>query len=90
MKSIFDTSREKKNGFFALPRTARLAVYLPMLCMLLFGGMRLLEWQMPHHPVSYDGNDEWTLPPNAEDVWFATADGVKLHGWFLRAESPPA
>lgn len=80
----------KKSGFFGLPRTARLAVYLPVFAVLFLGWMRLLEWKMTHHPVSYDGNDEWTLPPNAEDVWFTAADGVKLHGWFLRAESPPA
>lgn len=26
------------------------------------------------------------LPPGAEDVWFASADGTRLHGWFLPAQ----
>ena len=45
---------------------------------------------MTHHPVRYDGSLEWTLPPNGEDVWFTTADGVKLHGWFLHASQTSA
>ena len=80
----------KKSGFFALSRTARLAVYLPVLGVVLLGGMRLLEGQMTHHPVGYDNSAGWTLPANSEDVWFTTADGVKLHGWFLRAPQQPA
>jgi alpha-beta hydrolase superfamily lysophospholipase len=26
------------------------------------------------------------LPPGVEDVWFASADGTRLHGWFLPAQ----
>jgi fermentation-respiration switch protein FrsA (DUF1100 family) len=26
------------------------------------------------------------LPPGAEDVWFASGDGTRLHGWFLPAQ----
>lgn len=88
MKMLLDPPA-KKTGFFALPRTVRLSLYLTVFVLLLPVWMRLLEWQMTHHPVSYDGSAEWTLPPNGEDVWFTTADGVKLHGWFLRAESQP-
>jgi hypothetical protein len=89
MKILFEPPA-KKTGFFGLPRTVRLGVYLPVFAVLMLGGMRLLEWQMTHHPVSYDGSAEWTLPANAEDVWFTTADGVRLHGWFLRAAPQPA
>lgn len=89
METLFDPS-PKKPGFFARPRAVRLAVYLPLFPVLFFGWIRLLEWKMTHHPVSYDGSAEWTLPANAEDVWFTTTDGVKLHGWFLRAQQPSA
>lgn len=89
METLLDPPPQK-SGFFALPRTARLAVYLPVLGVLLLGGMRLLEWQMTHHPVGYDGSAGWTLPAHSEDVWFTTTDGVKLHGWFLRAPQQPA
>ncbi len=80
----------KKSGFFALPKTARITIYLLLLGLSLPLWMRLLEWQMTHHPVGYDGNAAWTLPANGEDVWFTTADSVKLHGWFLRALQQPA
>lgn len=80
----------KKSGFFALSRTARLAVYLPVLGVLLLGGMRVLEWKMTHQPVAFDDGILWKLPANGEDVWFTTTDGVKLHGWFLRAPQQPA
>ncbi len=80
----------RKSGFFALSRTARLAVYLPVLSVVLLGGMRVLEGQMTHHPIAYDNSANWTLPANGEDVWFTTTDGVQLHGWFLRAPQQPA
>jgi hypothetical protein len=51
--------------------------------------MRLLEWQMTHHPVGFDGSEEWVLPAQSEEVWLTTADGVKLHGWVLRARQQP-
>jgi alpha-beta hydrolase superfamily lysophospholipase len=28
------------------------------------------------------------LPPGAEDVWFVSGDGTRLHGWFLPAHGP--
>src|SRR5262249_23113222 len=27
---------------------------------------------------------------NGEDVWMKTADGVRLHGWFIKASTQPA
>jgi uncharacterized protein len=80
----------KKSGFFALPRMARAVIYLFLLSLTLPIWMRLLEWKMTHHPVSYDGGAEWTLPAHSEDVWFTTSDGVKLHGWLMRASQQPA
>ena len=32
----------------------------------------------------------WRVPQGAEEVWFRTADGLKLHGWFFRSSSGPA
>lgn len=87
--TLFPQPASKKSGFFARPPAVRLAVYLPVLCVFFFGGARLLEWKMTHHPVSYNGSAEWTLPEKTEDVWFTTADGVKLHGWFLQARQQP-
>jgi len=32
----------------------------------------------------------WTPPPNAEDVWFESTPGIRLHGWFATPERPRA
>ncbi len=79
-----------KSGFFARPVMVRLAVYMPLFCVLFFGWVRLLEWKMTHHPVRYDGSADWMLPNQTEEVWFITTDKVKLHGWFLQARQQPA
>lgn len=88
--TLFPRPAPPKVGFFALSRTKRLAIYLSLFVLLLPVWMRFLEWYMTHHPVAYDGSTEWALPKQAEDVWFTTADGVKLHGWFLHARTQPA
>jgi uncharacterized protein len=88
--TLFPASEAKKSGFFARPPAVRFAVYLPVFCVLFLGGVRLLEWQMTHHPRAFDGNANWTLPEKSEDVWFTTADGVKLHGWFMPAQKQHA
>ncbi|HEX4946559.1 MAG TPA: alpha/beta hydrolase [Blastocatellia bacterium] len=89
METLFPPS-QKKSGFFALPRTVRLAIYLPFCVVLFFFFIRAMEWKMTHHPVSFDSdNPKWVLPRNAEEAWLTTADGVKLHAWFLRARQQP-
>ena len=88
--TLFPHTAPRKSGFFAQPRAVRLAVYFPVFVVLLLGWVRLLEWKMTHHPVAYDGNPDWVLPSKSEDVWFTTADGVKLHGWFLQGRQQPA
>ncbi|HEX8069755.1 MAG TPA: alpha/beta hydrolase [Pyrinomonadaceae bacterium] len=49
--------------------------------------LRRYESVVTWHPVHYDGGARWRLPDGAEDVWFETADGVRLHGWFVRART---
>jgi uncharacterized protein len=49
--------------------------------MLGLGG--LLESRLFYFP----NRDHFLRAPTAEDVWFTTADGLRLHGWFFRAES---
>ncbi|MBS1807891.1 MAG: alpha/beta hydrolase [Acidobacteria bacterium] len=88
--TLFPRPVPNKSGFFARPRAVRLAMYLPLFGVLFFGWVRLLEWKMTHHPVSYDGGADWALPKQTEDVWFTTADGVKLHGWFLQSRPQPS
>ncbi|MCE9566347.1 MAG: alpha/beta hydrolase [Planctomycetes bacterium] len=40
-------------------------------------------------PQVYPKGD-WARDPAVEDVWFEASDGVRLHGWFARAEHPRA
>ena len=30
----------------------------------------------------------WETTPDIEDVWFSSADGTRLHGWFAEAKDP--
>ncbi|MBL9077986.1 MAG: alpha/beta fold hydrolase [Planctomycetes bacterium] len=39
-----------------------------------------------YHP---DARRYRPLPPGAEEVWFASGDGTRLHGWFLPAQGEP-
>src|ERR1700722_19241991 len=33
---------------------------------------------------------DWTLEPQVEDVWFQSADGTRLNGWYAEAREPRA
>ncbi|MGB7925988.1 MAG: alpha/beta hydrolase [Pyrinomonadaceae bacterium] len=54
---------------------------------ILFYSIRWLETSITFHPVRYNEGETWLLPVGGEDVWLTTADGVRLHGWFVRARS---
>ena len=51
-----------------------------------FFALRQYEAAVTFHPVRYTEGPGWKLPSGAEDVWFATADGAHVHGWFVKAE----
>jgi uncharacterized protein len=42
------------------------------------------------HPRRYPEGDWETRDPAIEDVWFETADGVRINGWFSEAKQPRA
>ncbi len=60
-----------------------------VLALVFFGG-RFLESMLTFHPVRYTPDEVWTLPANAEDVWFKASDNTRLHGWFFHARTHPA
>lgn len=84
----------KRFSFFRLPRTARLAIYLPILALICFVTLRRVEQFMTHHPDRYSPGAEWTPPPNGEDVWIPVTNGERIpqriHGWFLKARQQPS
>ncbi len=53
-------------------------------------GLRLLEHALTYHPLPFTNDAAWRLPLNAEDVWFISADGTRLHGWFVSTKQTPA
>lgn len=57
---------------------------------ILFVGLRKLERAIAFHPEPYQPSAAWATPAGAEDVWFATADGNRLHGWFFQPVAKPA
>ena len=42
------------------------------------------------HPQRYPVGDWKTPDPAIEDVWFETADGLRINGWFSEAKQPRA
>jgi fermentation-respiration switch protein FrsA (DUF1100 family) len=50
--------------------------------------VRIIEHRNLYHPTKFPGGD-WDAPKrtgvDCEDVFIEAADGVRLHGWFLRA-----
>ena len=78
---------------FRLSWPPRWLVLPPLLAGLLlvggFFGLRQFELLMSFHPERYDTARPWTMPPNTEDVWFSTSDGVRLHGWLTRTQQTP-
>lgn len=51
-----------------------------------FVGVPLLERRLTFLPVAADPARPWTPPPGAQDVFFDSAPGVTLHGWYWRAD----
>jgi fermentation-respiration switch protein FrsA (DUF1100 family) len=61
-----------------------LLIYLGIVLM-----FALVENALVYFPSRYPDGD-WSLEPGMEDAWFESADGTKLHGWFLEVDRPRA
>jgi hypothetical protein len=51
--------------------------------------LRRFEAASTFQPQRAAWGGEWKTPSGAEEVWFKTADGVRLHGWYFRAGVQP-
>jgi hypothetical protein len=67
-----------------------LFVSLILLSCLFFFGLRRLERAIAFHPEVYKPGDAWVTPTRAEDVWFITVDGKRLHGWWFQSGAKPS
>ncbi|HWS55414.1 MAG TPA: alpha/beta fold hydrolase [Pyrinomonadaceae bacterium] len=53
--------------------------------------LRRFEASVTFHPERAPWGGGWRVPRGGEDVWFETADGSRLHGWFVSSPTrPPA
>lgn len=52
-------------------------------CIAFVFALRWVESAMTFHPVRVASNEQLVTPPAAENVWFNSADGTRLHGWFF-------
>ncbi len=73
---------------FRRERLIGIAVALVFGVVVFVYGLRSLEWRMTFHPVRIDSNSRQSPPAGASDVWFTTADGIRLHGWFFESSTP--
>jgi len=75
---------------FSLKSLIVLIVLLTVFACAFFFGLRKVERAVAFHPVSVQAGETWIAPALAEDVWFSTNDGYRLHGWFFKAQATPA
>src|SRR5262249_25586710 len=59
-------------------------------CVAFFFGLRWLESLMTFRPERMTARERKSPPPGAEIVWFNSADGTHLNGWFFESQSRPA
>lgn len=52
-------------------------------------GLRWLESKMTFQPDRMTAAESNVVPEGAESVWFNSADGTRLHGWFFESQSGP-
>jgi pimeloyl-ACP methyl ester carboxylesterase len=65
------------------------AVALLFGCAAFVYGLRTLESMMTFHPERMAANELTTTPKGAESVWFNSADGTRLNGFFFESEAKP-
>src|SRR3954447_8248120 len=66
------------------------AVALILGCVVFFFGLRWLESLMTFHAERMTAQERKSPPEGAEIVWFNSADGTRLNGWFFESQSKPA
>jgi fermentation-respiration switch protein FrsA (DUF1100 family) len=75
--------------FFTREQLVGLAVALVLGCVAFVYGLRRLELLMTFRPERLS-TQEQRAPEGAEAVWFNSADGTRLNGWFFESRSRPA
>lgn len=72
---------------FTRERLIGVTVALVFGCVVFVIGLRWLESAMTFHPDRMTEKEKSLVPEGAESVWFNSADGTRLHGWFFESQS---
>ena len=76
--------------FLTRERLIGVAVALVLGCVAFVYGLRQLESLMTFHPARMTAQESKSPAEGAEIVWFNSADGTRLNGWFFESQSKPA
>lgn len=72
---------------FTRERLIGLVVAIVIGCAAFVYGLRWLESMMTFQPDRMNETEQNLTPEGAESVWFNSADGTRLHGWFFESQS---
>ena len=78
-----------KRRVFTRERLIGVAVALFLGCAAFVYGLRWLESLMTFRPDRMTAAQRESIPHDAENVWFNSADGTRLNGWFFESPSEP-
>ena len=74
---------------FTRERLIGVAVALVFGCVVFVFGLRWLESAMTFHPDRMTEKEKSFVPEGAQSVWFNSADGTRLNGWFFEGQAGP-
>ena len=74
---------------FTRERLIGVMVAVVLGCVAFVFGLRWLESMMTFRPDRMTEKERNLVPEGAESVWFNSADGTRLHGWFFEGQSGP-
>ena len=74
---------------FTRERLIGVFVALVFGCVAFVFGVRWLESMMTFQPDRMTEKEKSLVPEGAESVWFNSADGTRLNGWFFESQSEP-
>ena len=74
---------------FTRERLIGVAVAVVLGCAAFVYGLRWLESMMTFQPDRMNETERTLTPEGAESVWFNSADGTRLHGYFFKSQSGP-
>ena len=76
--------------FVTRERLIGVTVAIVVGCVAFVFGLRWLESLMTFHPERMTAQEMKSPPDGAEIVWFNTADGIRLNGWYFESQLRPA